>query len=517
MISSYQSQLVQIQKESNQKLQEINDFINEKNLQLEKINVEIQRQEKNPAKTANFVTSTISDKIDKTLFVNFFKKPYKIKQISAKKYEIYVPKWVPDFQIGWMTEDDGDWLTYEVNQFSAWLGDIPEELASKLKLESGIEATVEGNKVSFREDQKQIAENLFKGNILKWDLDNAIIKSGHEFDIILKIIQSGHIPYKQTPVSAEDRRKTEVKFGLYDHQKEPIEKFHKTGAIGVFHPTGAGKSFIAMHAMDEISGPKILVTKKTLIDQWQYYFENNASRLLNETDIVTYELLRNRPEYLNKKYVMAVFDECHRLPANSFAKLSLIDCKYRMGLSASPHREDGHEDMIIALTGYPTGLNWKKYMEIAKRKYHPIFIHIVKTKAQKITKIRQILDYSKKTIIFSDYLDVGQNIANTFNIPFIHGQTENRSEIVRNNKVVVASRVLDEGLSVNDLQRIIEVEFLYGSKQQEIQRTGRLMHSLKAERHDIIMTEQEFESYGKRIWILQEKGFHVRILENELV
>lgn len=81
------------------------------------------------------------------------------------------------------------------------------------------------------------------------------------------------------------------------------------------------------------------------------------------------------------------------------------------------------------------------------------------------------------------------------------------------NTISVVSRVADEGVSIEDLQRIIEVDFLYGSRAQSTQRTGRLMHSQKAEKHDIIMTFKEFESYGKRIYVLQEKGFHVKIIE----
>jgi len=80
------------------------------------------------------------------------------------------------------------------------------------------------------------------------------------------------------------------------------------------------------------------------------------------------------------------------------------------------------------------------------------------------------------------------------------------------NKVMVCSRVLDLGVSIKDLQRIIEVDFLFGSRQQELQRTGRLMHSNETDvRHDIIFTEKEIDSYGKRLFALQEKGFAVKI------
>ena len=79
-------------------------------------------------------------------------------------------------------------------------------------------------------------------------------------------------------------------------------------------------------------------------------------------------------------------------------------------------------------------------------------------------------------------------------------------------KVICISRVGDLGVSVNNLQRIIEVDFLFGSRQQELQRTGRLMHSSVAERHDIIMTQREKERYGKRLWSLQEKGFSIKLV-----
>jgi hypothetical protein len=41
------------------------------------------------------------------------------------------------------------------------------------------------------------------------------------------------------------------------------------------------------------------------------------------------------------------------------------------------------------------------------------------------------------------------------------------------------------------------------------------MHSVEKDaRHDIIMTEEELEKYGKRLWSLQEKGFTVKIIED---
>jgi superfamily II DNA or RNA helicase len=89
--------------------------------------------------------------------------------------------------------------------------------------------------------------------------------------------------------------------------------------------------------------------------------------------------------------------------------------------------------------------------------------------------------------------------------------TTNRLREIEEHKVVCVSRVADLGVSIKDLQRVIEVDFLFGSRQQQLQRTGRLMHAEKPERHDIVMTEAEMQKYGKRLWALQEKGFTVKI------
>lgn len=513
MFDNHAQELSELKKNATKRFDDFNAFIKEEELKLVDIERLIKQQERKLNEIASFVSN--NSKIDRQFFISFMKKPYKLKRISNEKYQVFVPKWVPDFQIGWLVDEgvDDEFYTYEINRFSSWLGDVPPEIADKLDLEPKLQSIVKDGKVSFSDSEKPLAEELFKGHILKWGVDEAEIKQGHEFDIILKIIESGGIPYEKKPVDADDCRALQCNFSLYDFQQEARALFKKTGAIGIFYPTGSGKSFIAMYCMDMLKGRKIVVTKKTLIDQWNYYFEHFAPRLAQETDIVTYELLRSRPEILRNEYIMAVYDECHRLPANSFAKLSLLNCKYRMGLSASPHREDGNEKMIFALTGYPIGLNWKVYMETIKRKYHPIYIHLVRDKRMKIRKVGKLLNMDKKTLIFSDSIDLGHAIGHEFGLPFVYGDSDNRMETMRQNKVVVVSRVADEGVSLSDIQRIIEVDFLYGSRQQEIQRTGRLMHSQKAEKHDIIMTDSEFESYGKRIWVLQEKGFHVKVYE----
>jgi len=263
-----------------------------------------------------------------------------------------------------------------------------------------------------------------------------------------------------------------------------------------------------MHAIETIKGRKaLIVPTRTLADQWEYYLERYIPKFRNEVTISTYQGFKD----FDGDYDLMIYDECQRLPANTFSRLSVVNTKYRLGLSASPHREDKRESYIFALTGFPIGLNWQEYMEKTGKSYFPVEVMTVKHDSQKMAKTEQLLD-DKKTIIFCDSIELGKKISNKLNIPFVYGETSNRIEIIKENNHVVVSRVGDLGISIDNLQRIIEVDFLFGSRQQELQRLGRLMHSKEKDlKHYIIMTEEELSKHSKRLWALREKGFNVRI------
>lgn len=118
----------------------------------------------------------------------------------------------------------------------------------------------------------------------------------------------------------------------------------------------------------------------------------------------------------------------------------------------------------------------------------------------------------KKTIIFCDTISLGEKLSKLFEIPFVYGATNKRLEIIKESDVCVVSRVGDEGLSIPEIRRIIEIDFLFGSRRQEGQRLGRLFHGEEKGEHIILMTEKEFEDYDKRLYAIYEKGFKIEII-----
>ena len=459
------------------------------------------------------VNAKIGDLVETETFVQFFKKPYAVIPRGQNQALVAVPKFVQGFSVGWLWKETASFYIYQIDQYSDWLGDVPADLKSELSFSPTLQATVEGERVIFEPNMKEQVKKVLGDSVRVTSSTDAVIVQGHEFDVLAEIIESGCLPFRPRPVEKADLRPASSKIVLRDYQEEGANKFLKTGAIGLFHPTGAGKSFVALYLMDIVKGQKlVIVPTLTLVDQWEFYIETHLPERRGEIRVATYQSFRDK----GQEYALTVFDECQRLPADTFSRLATINTKYRIGLSASPYREDGRTSYIFALTGFPVGLDWKHYMETVGRSYHPIFVWIVPTEASKLPKMLGLLDNTKKTLIFCDTIELGKKAASMLGVPYIYGETSDRLEAVRDNRVLVVSRVMDLGVSIKDLQRIIEIDFLFGSRQQEIQRTGRLMHSeLTDVRHDIIMTADERRQYGKRLYALQEKGFTLKIREND--
>ena len=352
--------------------------------------------------------------------------------------------------------------------------------------------------------------------------DSGHVKRGREFDLLAALVGDGYLPFVPRPVDARDRHEPRVTFsmtGKYQFQRDAYDEFMRRGALGVYWMTSAGKSFLAMAVLDSLQGRKLIVVPtRTLVEQWKGYLRTHAPRLHDELhyrvasgdlEIVTYSAYEKVRHY---EYTLVLFDECHRLPANSFSKLATIRTKYRLGLSASPYREDGRTNFIIALTGWPLGMDWRSTMQILGKEFHTVDVWVVATAASKLVKAGELFRPGVKTAIFSDSIDVGAQLARRLNLPHLHGGTSRRLEVARSAKAFVASRVFDEGVSLPDLEHVIEVDFLGGSRRQEIQRTGRLMHSEVGEsHHDIIMTRDEFDRFKGRLNSLTEKGFKVNV------
>jgi DNA excision repair protein ERCC-3 len=343
------------------------------------------------------------------------------------------------------------------------------------------------------------------------------VKPKATFSLILELLHDGILPFSPRPVEEDDRRPLNVRFTPREYQVEAFKRFMELGAVGLFWAPGVGKTYLACMVMAAIKGRKlIIVPTATLREQWQEAIRSLTYLPEGEYEVQTYQYAVRYYDKYSQGLSLVIYDECQSLPANTFSRLAAIKAKYRLGLSATPFREDGRVDLIFALTGFPLGLSWDTFFQLGLIRKPIIKLYVTGSMKEKLELVMKLAREAKgKTLIYSDSLDLGHRLAEELGLEFVHGDTpaKRRLELLKAEKVVV-SRVADEGLDLTKIQAIIEADFLMGSRRQELQRVGRLLHShLKAgTRHYIVMTDEELALYGKRLYGLYSKGFDVEVI-----
>ena len=292
---------------------------------------------------------------------------------------------------------------------------------------------------------------------------------------------------------------------LMPHQEEAYRLWlrEKRGTIAIF--TRGGKSFIALKAIADLNLPSIIfVPTKEVLETWLEYiskylgvpkgvigvFGGGTLRLSGITVAIYNSAVRHLSKLIGK-FELAIFDECHHVPAATFKEVALrIDSLYRMALSATPRRRDGNEKLLFKLSGalvYSLG-----YEDLLRLKlvapietYEVIF---AEGKDDKLEKLLAVLEkYEKsKTIIYTQYLKTAREvyeklITKGFRPVIITGKSSSgerhlafRSFSEGRNRIMVTTTVLDEGITVPDA----EVAIIYegsGEGRQLIQRIGRVL------------------------------------------
>jgi superfamily II DNA or RNA helicase len=150
------------------------------------------------------------------------------------------------------------------------------------------------------------------------------------------------------------------------YQAEALAAWRAAAGRGVVVlPTGAGKTFLAVLAVDALRlWTLVLVPTLDLLAQWRAALITGldapaegvgvwggGARELRPLTVVTYESAARHPRMLTR-FGLLVADEVHHLPAPAYRRIAEgTVAPHRLGLSATPERADGGHAVLTEMIG----------------------------------------------------------------------------------------------------------------------------------------------------------------------
>ena len=479
--------------------------------------------------------STVDPESLENFIEQFIKKPYFTIPMSEREWWLVVPSYIT-LEFGYLLAQDGPWNIFVVNQYSDMIQEIPDEFKEEIALSRPFgDMEIKADQLILQDsndDIKKVHEVFkeFLGPIK--DSRRALIQKGKEFELMAALIRQGILPFKVNSVKKKHlHEETRTRFELREYQQRDYEIFQKTGAVGIFYPMGGGKSMPALQAIADLKGKKlILVPNGTVAANWKSYLlefttisvdqisidfskTNLQKALEKEVHILIYHH-DNIKKVKDVEYICGIFDEAPMMITQHRIEFAQMNILYRMTLTATPFREDGNEDLIFALAVHPLGVDWRYFIENKLIQTPKIVIWIEPDEASKRFRLQDILDPEKKTLVYCDGKKLGYEIANQLDVPFVSGDIKNpeeRLKIIQDNLWVIVSRVADMGISIKNVQHIIEIDFLFGSRHQETQRVGRLFHSEEEGEYHALVTVIEYMKFKGRFLELYRQGLKIEI------
>ncbi|QLG26782.1 DEAD/DEAH box helicase family protein [Halorarum halophilum] len=331
---------------------------------------------------------------------------------------------------------------------------------------------------------------------------------------------------------------------------------------GVFvGPPGSGKTVAAISVLAAVGGESlILVPSRELAGQWkaellrhtdltaeQIGEYHGGAKEVRPVTIATYQTAgmdRHRSLFDSREWGLVVYDEVQHIPSDVFRRTTDLQTKHRLGLSATPVREDDREEEIFTLIGPPIGTDWSALFDAGYVQEPEVEIRYVPWRDEeaqnewasadrrekhrvaarnpaKIGEIRRLREQhaDAKALVFADYLAQGEAIAEALGVTFVSGETRHMDrrtlfEEFRQGerRTLVVSRIADEGIDLPNAELAIVASGLGGSRRQGAQRAGRTMRPAGSALVYVLATrgtsEEDFAQ--RQMNHLAEKGVRVR-------
>ncbi|ESS06327.1 MAG: DNA or RNA helicase of superfamily II [uncultured archaeon A07HB70] len=356
------------------------------------------------------------------------------------------------------------------------------------------------------------------------DDTTAWVREGEEASIKRALYEAGYPVRDERDLETGDPLDVDLTAELRDYQRDWVDRFLDRSAGVLVGPPGSGKTVAALGILAAVGGETlVLVPSRELARQWhdeilahttlaaeQVGEYHGGTKQLRPVTVATYHVAgmdRHRSLFDDREWGLVVFDEAHHMPSPVHRRAADLQSRHRLGLTASPVREDDAETEIFTLVGPPIGTDWDALFDaghVAEPTVELRFVPwedddernawasadgherrlLAATNPAKVDEVRRLLatHEGEQTLVFVDYLDQGETVAAALDVPFLSGETPHyeRERLLgafRDGRLetLAVSRVGDEGIDLPNAEVAVVASGLGGSRRQGAQRAGRTM------------------------------------------
>ena len=245
-------------------------------------------------------------------------------------------------------------------------------------------------------------------DILKWDHRVKAFRAfAVEYSRIRSVLESSNIEFEDhvlEPIGGSIALRREYK--LRGYQEEALKAWINSKCRGiVVLPTGTGKTVVGIHAIARINGSSLIVAPTVeLIYQWRdrlieafnidVGIYGGGEKKLSFITVSTYDSAYLNAEYFGNKFRLVVFDEVHHLVSEGYRQIAELNASpFRLGLTATPEREDGkHIDLplLVGSVVYRRGVKELTGSFLSSFRIVRIPVELTSTEKEKYDKLTSI-------------------------------------------------------------------------------------------------------------------------------